>query len=121
MHTKMRFSCKVHTPMYDCNNKKYIRFVISDDVKQRVQFAQSRYQLKERHQDNPLEGNVLTVKIPFKYRRVMCTFEGVPAQSLKKDDPVDVDILFMGMWTYGEYCGYSWKLSYIKSVNNYIV
>jgi len=51
----------------------------------------------------------------------MCTFEGVPAQSLKKDDEVDVDIMYMGMWTRGEYCGHSWKLSYIKSTTNYIV
>ena len=117
----MRFSCKVHTPMFDCNDKKYIRFVISDDVKQRIQFTQSRYQLKEIYKNNPLEGNVITVKVPFRYRRVMCTFEGVPTQSLKKDDQVDVDITFMGMWTRGDYCGYSWKLSYIKSTSNYIV
>ena len=117
----MRFSCKVHTPMFDCNDKKYIRFVISDDVKQRIQFTQSRYQLKGIYKNNPLEGNVITVKVPFRYRRVMCTFEGVPTQSLKKDDQVDVDITFMGMWTRGDYCGYSWKLSYIKSTSNYIV
>jgi hypothetical protein len=34
---------------------------------------------------------------------------------LKKGDSIDVDILFMGVWNYAEYSGYSWKLSYIKS------
>jgi hypothetical protein len=117
----MRFSCKVHTPMYDCNNKKYIRFFVPDNAKQRIEYVHSRNHLKERHKDNPLEGNVLTVKIPFRYRRVMCTFEGVPVHSLVKDDDVDVDVTFMGVWTHGDYCGYTWKLSYIKSTNKYIV
>lgn len=117
----MRFSCKVHTPMYDCNGKMYIRFFVPDGVKQRIQFAQSRHELNERHRDNPLEGNVITVKVPYRYRRVMCSFEGVPVQSLQKDDEVDVDIMYMGMWTHGNYCGYSWKLSYIKSTTNYII
>ena len=114
----MRFSCKVHTPMFDANNKKYIRFFISDDVKQRVQSMQSRYPLEREQRHDPLDGNVLTVKVPFRYRRVMCTFEGVPVQSLEKNDPVDVDVMFMGMWTHEEYCGYAWKLSYIKSTSD---
>jgi len=117
----MRFSCKVHTPMIDYNNKKYIRFFITDDIKQRINFVHSKNNLKGSHKDIPLDGNVLTVKVPFKYRRVMCTFEGVPVQTLKKDDEVDVDVTFMGVWSYNEYCGYTWKLSYIKSSNKYIV
>ena len=110
----MRFSCKVHTPMFDFNNKKYIRFLITDTIKQRIEYTQSKIPLQGEKKENPLEGNVLTVKVPFRYRRVMCTFEGVPVQSLKKGDNVDVDILYMGAWNYAEYSGYSWKLSYIK-------
>tara|TARA_Y100000389_G_scaffold191394_1_gene217529 strand:+ start:5845 stop:6198 length:354 start_codon:yes stop_codon:yes gene_type:complete len=117
----MKFPCKVHTPMYDCNEKKYIRFFIPDGVKQRIHRTQSRYQLKELHKDDPLEGNVLTVKIPYKYKRVACTFEGAPVQSLEKGDDVDVIIEYMGMWTHGDYCGYAWKLTYIKSITKYIV
>lgn len=117
----MRFSCKVYSPMVECNRKMYIRFFISDDVKQRIQAVHHKNPLQGEHMENPLEGNVMTVKVPYKYRRVMCTFEGVPVQSLVKDDTVDVDILYMGMWTYEKYCGYSWKLSYIKSTNKYIV
>ena len=117
----MRFSCRVHSPMVECNKKMYIRFLIPDDVKQRVEALHHRNPLHGEHTENPLEGNVLTVKVPYRYRRVMCTFEGVPVQSMKKDDEVDVDILYTGVWTYGKYCGYSWKLSYIKSSTNYIV
>ena len=100
--------------MLDYNNKKYIRFLISDDVKQRIEYMHNKTPLRSEKKEDPLEGHVLTVKVPFRYRRVMCTFEGVPVQSLKKDDTVDVDISFMGVWNYGEYSGYSWKLSYIK-------
>lgn len=117
----MRFSCKVHTPMFDYNNKKYIRFLISDDVKQRVEYMHNKTPLGGEKNENPLEGHVLTVKVPFRYRRVMCTFEGVPVQSLKKDDVVDVDVSFMGVWNYREYSGYSWKLSYIKLKTQCIV
>jgi hypothetical protein len=101
--------------MIDYNNKKYIRFFISDSVKQRIEFLHMKQPLEGENKENPLEGNVLTVKVPFRYRRVMCTFEGVPVQSLVKDDEIDVDVLFMGIWKYDKYCGYSWKLTYIKS------
>lgn len=117
----MRFSCKVYSPMVDYNNKKYIRFVIPDDIKQRIEYIHSKIPLQGEHKENPLDGNVLTVKVPFRYRRVMCTFEGVPVQTLKRDDEVEVDILFMGCWNYGKYSGFTWKLTYIKSKTEIIV
>lgn len=115
----MRFTCKVHTPMYDYNGKKYIRFLVPDGIKYRIQYTHDSKPLQGEHQENPLEGNIITVKVPFRYRRVMCTFEGVPVQTLQKHDLVDVDITFMGVWTFEKYCGYAWKLSYIKSSHNY--
>lgn len=117
----MRFLCRVYSPMIDYNNKKYIRFLISDNIKQRIEYVHSNVQLHGEKKEIPLEGNVLTVKVPFRYRRVMCTFEGVPVQTLKKDDEVEVDIMFMGPWNYGKYCGLTWKLSYIKSKTERIV
>lgn len=111
----MRFSCEVQGPMVDHNGKKYIHLLIPDDVKQIIHHVYARHPLEGEWRDDPLDGNVLAVKVPFRYRRVMCTFEGVPVQSLRKGDEVDVDILFMGVWNYERHCGYSWKLSYIKS------
>lgn len=61
--------------------------------------------------DNPLDGKVLTVKVPFRYRRVMCKFEGKPIQSLVKDDEVDVELDFRGIWNVGDHSGFSWVLS----------
>ena len=61
--------------------------------------------------DDPLDGKVLTVKVPFRYRRVMCKFEGKPIQSLVKDDEVDVELDFKGIWNIGNHSGFSWLLS----------
>lgn len=92
----MKFRCKVHTPMYDYNGRKYIRFFIPEYVKKRTKTND--------------EDGLLTVKVPFKYRRVVCKFEGAPVQALEKDDEVDVEIVYTGVW----------KLSYIKSMDKYI-
>lgn len=90
----MKFRCKVHTPMYDYNGRKYIRFLIPEDVKKITQS----------------EDGILTVKVPYRYRRVTCNFEGAPVQTLEKNDEVDVEISHTGVW----------KLIYIKSLSKYI-
>ena len=105
----MKFLAKVYQPMYDHNDKKYIRLVIPEKCSEIIRRIQSR-----EVRDNPLDGNVLTVKVPFRYRRVMCRVEGRPVQSLIKDDEVEVEINFMGVWNVGEYSGYSWKLSFLR-------
>jgi hypothetical protein len=113
----MKFLAKVHTPMYDHNDKKYIRLVIPENcanIMKRVQSNKSGF-IKNSHIDDPLDGFVLTVKVPFRYRRVMCQVEGRPVQSLSKEDEVDVEVDFSGVWNVGSYSGYSWKLVSIKS------
>jgi hypothetical protein len=108
----MKFRAKVHTPMYDHNDKKYIRLVIPEncvEIVKRVQNNKSGL-IKNLHVDNPLDGHILTVKVPFRYRRVMCEVHGKPVQSLIKDDEIEIDINFMGVWNLGNYSGYSWKL-----------
>ena len=68
--------------------------------------------------DDPLEGNVLKVKVPFRYRRVMCNVDGdTPVQSLKKGDTVLTEIQFNGVWNAHDHSGYSWVLKYIKYRN----
>ena len=76
----------VYEPMYDYNDKKYLRIRLPEKVSQYI---------RELHQhrtgsvlfpdklDDPLDGNVLKVKVPFRYRRVMCNVDGdTPVQSL---------------------------------------
>lgn len=104
---------KVHTPMYDFNDKKYIRFIIPSKVSEIIErmHGQRLHLLVNQNIDNPLDGKVLTVKVPFRYRRVMCKVEGRPIQSLKKDDETEVELDFKGIWNVGNHSGFSWILS----------
>ena len=73
--------------------------------------ASRMHLLVNQNADNPLDGKILTVKVPFRYRRVMCKFEGKPIQSLTKDDEVDVELDLKGIWNIGNHSGFSWVLS----------
>ena len=109
----MKFLAKVHTPMYDHNDKKYIRLVIPEnyaEIVRRVQLNKA-WLVKNKHLDDPLDGRVLTVKVPFRYRRVMCEVKGRPVQSLIKGDEVEVVVDFKGVWNVGNHSGFSWILS----------
>ena len=96
----MKFVATIYEPMYDHNDKKYIRLVLPDNIVNRV---------RSKHE---IDGKVLTVKVPFRYRRVMAKNMGTrPLQSLIKGDEIEVDIEYMGLWSVGEHRGYSWKLT----------
>jgi len=116
----MKFLARVHTPMYDHNDKRYIRLVIPENYCEIIKSMQSNkaHLIKNTHVDNPLNGRILTVKVPFRYRRVMCKVEGKPVQSLIKDDEIEIDINFMGVWNAGNYSGYSWKLNQVSFTIN---
>jgi hypothetical protein len=104
----MKFVAKVYEPMYDFNSKKYIRFIIPTKVSEIIErMHTSRMQLLlNSNVDNPLDGDVLTVKVPFRYRRVMCEVKGRPVQSLIKGDEVEVTVDFKGVWNVGNYSGF---------------
>ena len=66
----MKFLAKVHTPMYDHNDKKYIRLVIPEkytEIIKRMQLNKA-WLVKNRHIDDPLDGRILTVKGMTPYR-----------------------------------------------------
>lgn len=109
----MKFMTKVHEPMYEFNNKKYIRFIIPSKVSEIIErmHTQRWHFLSNQNLDIPLDGNILTVKVPFRYRRVMCEVRGRPVQSLIKGDEVEVEVDFKGYWNVGNYSGFSWLLS----------
>ena len=108
----MKFVAKVREPMYDFNSKKYIRFIIPDKVSEIIErmHTNKTHLLQNSNVDDPLDGNVLTVKVPFRYRRVMCEVKGRPIQSFIKGDEVDIEIKFGGVWNVGNYSGFSWIL-----------
>ena len=109
----MKFLGTVYEPMYDFNDKKYIRFIIPVKVSEIIErmHTNKSHLLMNQNIDNPLDGTILTVKVPFRYRRVMCNVKGRPIQSLIKGDDVEVEIDFKGVWNVGNYSGFSWTLS----------
>lgn len=109
----MKFRATVYEPMYDFNSKKYIRFIIPTNVSDSIEriHASKSHLLQNQNIDNPLDGSVLTVKVPFRYRRVMCEAKGRPVQSLIKGDEAEVVVDFKGVWNVGNYSGFSWILS----------
>jgi hypothetical protein len=113
----MKFTASVYEPMYEYNDKKYIRLFISDNYKEIIKRMHSNkcHLLTNNIIDNPLDGNILTIKVPFRYRRVMCEVRGKPVQSLIKGDDVDIDIEYKGVWNVGNHSGYTWKLTSITS------
>ena len=110
------FKCRVFSPMYDKNNKKYLELELVDPIKKRIETIHNYtndYITKKFM--NPLIGNVIKVKVPFKYNRVTCKVGGIkPIQEMQKGDSVNVHIEFCGVWEVGDYCGLSWKLTSIE-------
>ena len=109
----MKFVATVHEPFYEHNSKKYIRFVIPEKVATIIgrMHASRVHLLMNQNVEDPLDGRVLTVKVPFRYRRVMCEVKGKPVQSLIRDDEVEVEVDFKGVWNVGNHSGFSWILS----------
>ena len=65
----------VYEPMYEYNEKKYIRITVTDKIRDYIlalHVNKSNVIFFPDPLDDPLEGNVLKVKVPFRYRRVMC-------------------------------------------------
>lgn len=110
------FKCRISTPMYEKNQKKYLEFELMEPIRKRIEAIHNYtndYITKKFM--NPLGGNILKVKVPFKYNRVTCKVGGVkPIQEMQKGDNVNVHIEFCGVWEVGDYCGLSWKLTSIE-------
>lgn len=109
----MKFLARVYEPMYDFNNKKYLRVTVPTNVCQIIEkmHTSKRHLVLNKNIDDPLDGTVLKIKIPFRYRRVMCNVEGRPIQSLIKGDTIEMDIEFKGVWNVENHSGFSWVLS----------
>jgi hypothetical protein len=106
------FNCKVDQPMKDASGKMYIFLNIGDAPRNRVHDVHvASNQYLQGKLSNPLEGNVLKVKVPYKYNKVTCKVSGNKAlQELVKGDQVNAIIEYCGVWAVNGYCGPSWKL-----------
>jgi len=86
---------------------------VPEDVRATIEnmHVKRAHLLKNVNVDDPLQGRVLRVKIPYRYRRVMCSVEGRPIQSLVRGDEIEVVVDFKGAWNVENHCGFSWVLS----------
>ena len=108
------FVTTVNRPIYEFNNKKYIDIEVPDEIIQHIGYVHEPF--KTLH-NNPLKGNVLRVKVPYRYKKVDCTVEGlVPIQSMNKGDGISISIQFCGLWDGIMY----WKISSIRHINKNI-
>ena len=114
----MNFECEVVLPMYIKNNKRYLDISVPSDTLDNVRqiHKELRSISNKNHFQDPLEGSVLKVKVPYRNNRVACKISGLtPIQELVRGDHVKVDIKFCGSWEIGDYCGVSWKLNLIET------
>ena len=106
----MKLVCLIQKPMSSEGNKRFI----SLDIGQESSTVKQIHALSSKPVKNlidPLNGDTLKVKVPFRYNRVMCTVTGGKCiQELVKGDTVHVELKYCGWWTSGEYGGPSWKL-----------
>lgn len=107
----MRFRGFVYEPMYEYNGKMYLRITLDA---QAVAFVERWHQgkrkyIKYHNMEDPLEGHVLRIKIPFRYNRVMAeNATDKPIQSLGKGDQVDVEATFSFWNLYTGNSGFTW-------------
>ena len=97
MQTHMYFVAHVCEPMFEDerSERKYMRVTLTESGAEAVRRLHmfKRGALRNSIVEDPLMGRVLTVKVPFRYGRVMCKVEGSkPVQSLKTGDRVEADI-----------------------------
>jgi hypothetical protein len=95
----------VHQAMYEHNDKKYLRIRVPEDVARYVARVEAKnaYKLnKDARVYEDFFNDVLVVKVPFRYRRVMCPVTGdKPVQDLVEGDVVQVEVDYTGTWTTG--------------------
>lgn len=107
----------VSDSFYTKNNKKYIDVELSDSdfIRVACMHKESENYLTKKNIQNPLEGNILKIKVPFYRNRVSCKINGdTIIQDYKKGQKFNGVITYCGVWTFGDFCGLSWKLKSVE-------
>jgi hypothetical protein len=110
------FVATIHRTMYDTLNTKYIDITLPRKQQEIIYRINKRGgESVETRAFNPLSGNVLSVKVPWRYKRIDCTVKGiVPVQDFEVGDEVMVEIKYCGTWTTGTY----WKFISVERVDS---
>ena len=108
-------NCKVSEGMFEGEGvKKYMKLELDRNTINFIKMNHVKKSLEVKKLVDPLDGNVLRVKIPFRYNRVMCKVSGSKTiQELVPGDRVQVKLTYCGWWESGDFGGPSWKLDSI--------
>ena len=111
------FECKVSRSLIERNDKRYLTLHLDNEDVLTVakQQRQDVHFIKNQKIMNPLDGDKLEVKVPFRYNRTMCkVFGSKTIHELIFGDVLEVEIEYGGVWNVGEWSGYSWKLNQLN-------
>lgn len=98
--------------MYPVGTRKYMKIELDDKTKHSVIKTQNTKKSEEHI--NPLDGNILAIKVPFRYNRVDCKVLGItPVEDLKQGDYIYTTVQFCGAWKSGLY----WRINSIQKVD----
>ena len=117
--TTVNFKCTIDTPYFEHNKKKYITIKLSDSDKKKVhsEHLKTSKFIQNIKIKNPLDENILEVKVPFRYNKISCKVSGDKTiQELVEGDEVNIILVYCGVWNIGEWSGFAWKVSEIKNV-----
>lgn len=95
--------------MYDVGTRKYMKIELTPEFQEKI----SKIHIQKAFGEgvDPLEGNILNVKVPYRYKRVDCTVAGLtPVEELREGDEIFVTIQFSGSWRSGLY----WRFDLIQ-------
>ena len=99
MHEELTIIATINRPIYEFNNKRYMDIRIDYEIVPKIEKTHSKFRSG---MWNPLKGNILRVKIPYRYNRVDCKVDGLtPVQEMEKDDSISATIQFL--WRVGSW------------------
>ena len=117
--TNIPCNCRIAKEIYKYNDKYYIDLDLAPETTRRINEIHEKseeFLLKE-NKIIPLTDMKLKVKVPFRYNKVTCRMPGnKTVHEMRKGDRVHVNLEYCGVWTVGEYCGVSWKLTLIHEM-----
>ena len=114
----LSFRCKVGGPMHEKNGKYYMDLLLPDITAARIRRVHEdmrKFLTKDSLWD-PMSGNRLRVKVPYRYNRVTCKVSGRKVlQELDTNDFINATVEFCGVWEMSEWCGLSWKFTLVET------
>lgn len=92
--------------------RKYMKIELDEEAKNEVLKTHNKKMFQEGV--NPLDDNILSVKIPYRYNRVDCQVLGItPVEDLQPGDEIFTTVQFCGAWKSGLY----WRFNLIQKID----